>query len=458
MNKPNHLIKSGFVTFLFFTLATTLTRLPTFHRSVLDWDESLYFLMAEQWRLGHLPYTVIWDNKPLGIYAIFAAFQAIFGDHIAAMRLASIATVTILAFIVTKITESLTADRTAAIFSGAALILCSLSNDGLSANTELFMATCTALAVLAALTTENALLVGFLLGAAFMIKYVAIFEAPVVVFLFLHRHRRPSAALAILIGAALPLAATILLYGQAHQLTLWFHCSIGANIRRAAAPLTSSAFLYAARTQLWRWGPLYLAALLLILRRRRTGTFIIAWLLAGLLGAAAAKSFYDHYFLQILPALCVILGISFAHLPRHRAAFALAVLTLPALAAWTAERDALAPDIPAQIATALTQAHAPSLYVFDSEPILYALTNLPPPTRFVLPSELTGPLLPRVAGVDAAAELARILSNRPAYIVTASPPRPGGAPAIQAQLSIALSKNYSLWRTFCGTKIYRLTP
>ena len=58
---------------LLFFVATLVTRIPVLSRSVLDWDESLYFIMAQQWRLGHLPYTTVWDNKPLGIYAIFAA-------------------------------------------------------------------------------------------------------------------------------------------------------------------------------------------------------------------------------------------------------------------------------------------------------------------------------------------------------------------------------------------------
>jgi hypothetical protein len=39
---------------LLFFAASVFTRLPSIPRSVLDWDESLYFLMAEQWRLGHL--------------------------------------------------------------------------------------------------------------------------------------------------------------------------------------------------------------------------------------------------------------------------------------------------------------------------------------------------------------------------------------------------------------------
>ena len=136
---------------LLLTLATLASRVPVLGRSVLDWDESLYFLMAQAWLHGHLPYTTIWDNKPVGIYVIFAGFQLVFGGGVVAMRLASVACVSLLAFAVFRITEVLAAERAAAWVAGGALVLCALSNDGLSANTELFMACFTALAVWAVL-------------------------------------------------------------------------------------------------------------------------------------------------------------------------------------------------------------------------------------------------------------------------------------------------------------------
>ena len=132
-------LPSWLIALLFFA-TTLLSRIPTFSQSVLDWDESLYFLMAQQWRHGHLPYTTIWDNKPIGIYAIFAVAQTMFGDGVASIRLAMVLCVSVLAFAVFRITRALTDDDAAGLAAGAALILCSLSNDGLSSNTELFMA------------------------------------------------------------------------------------------------------------------------------------------------------------------------------------------------------------------------------------------------------------------------------------------------------------------------------
>jgi 4-amino-4-deoxy-L-arabinose transferase-like glycosyltransferase len=455
-------------------LAICLSRLPVLHRSVLDWDESLYFLMADQWLHGALPYSNIWDNKPVGIYAIFAGFQTLFGVQVFAMRAATVLFISLVAFAVFNITEHLTQHRAAAWLAGVALALCSLSNDGLSANTELFMACFTALALWAALATRSGLLVGVLLGAAFMVKYVAIFEAPCIFFLFLWRQRRLSAAAAMLTGASLPLACVVLLYAMAGRLGLWWDCSVLANLRRVNAPFTPASLHYALHTELWRWGPMLALGLailpvalarrraLFLARRRATEIFLSFWLLGGMAGVVSAKSFYDHYFQQLLPVLCVSLGYWFSLLPRRRAlqcAFAAATLILPARAAQIALHDAAGPDIPARIAADLNAAHPSGIYVFDSQPILYALTRLPPPTRYVLPSELTGVLLPGVAGVNAQAEVARILATRPQFIIRRSDPSTDPAvinPAIYAELNTALATGYRPWRQYPGVDVYEL--
>jgi hypothetical protein len=449
---------------LVFLAAALLTRLPVLTRAVLDWDESLYFLMAQQWRAGHLPYTTIWDNKPIGIYAIFAAFQFLI-PGVAAMRVASIICMGLLAAIVFHITEIITAQRQAAWIAGAALVLCSLSNDGLSANTELFMAGFTALAVLAVLEDAPAWVAGLLLGCAFMVKYVSAAEAPFILALLLHRRRSLHAALACLAGAALPLAAVVLLYAATGHLALWWGCSVTANLRRAGAPLTHAALLWALHTQAWRWGPLYLAALALAftsLKRPFAEKFLPLWLLGGLAGAASAKSFYDHYFLQVLPVLCVCLGVLLARLPRLpflRAGVALAALSLPLWAAHIALRDASGPDNVARAGADIAAQHPASLFVLDSQPILYALTALPPPTRYVLPSELTGRFMPSVAGVDAPAETARILATTPQFIVRRSPAPTAPAtinPRIYALADAALAAHYALWRHYPGIEVYKL--
>ncbi|MCB5943918.1 glycosyltransferase family 39 protein [Acidocella sp. KAb 2-4] len=442
--------------------ASVLTRLPVLHRSVLDWDESLYFLMAQQWRLGHLPYTTIWDNKPIGIYAIFAAFQAVI-PGVAAMRVASMAFVGLLAATVYGITARLTASRAAAWVAGAALVLGSLSNDGLSANTELFMASFTALAVLAVLAEAPAWAAGLALGCAVMVKEVAVTEAPCILLLLLYQRRDWRLAFPFALGVAAPLAAILALYAANGELPLWWACNVQANLRRAGSTFTASTLRWAAQTQAARWGGLYAASLALAAlgarRRRLALVFPPLWLLCALAGAAAAKSFYDHYFLQALPPLCVCLGALYAALPPRpvwRAALLLAALALPLRAAQHALRDATVPDTVATAGADLEARHPASLYVFDSQPILYALTGTAPPTRYVLPSVLTRKLLPGVAGVDAVAEITRILASQPQFIVrrAPAPQDPLTNPAAYALLDAALAQNYTLWRSYPGIAVY----
>jgi hypothetical protein len=337
----------GRIALLFFA-AVLITRLPTFFVSVLDWDESLYLLMAEQWRLGHLPYTTIWDNKPIGIYGIFLLFQSVFSNPVAAIRAATIAAISFAAFAVFRIAllipQASGQNRLlCAVFAGIAFIICSLSNDGLAANTEIFMAGFTAFAVLSALSPGlfpnrpelRGMVAGLLFGLAFMTKYVAIFEAPAIGFLLLFitpggNRPRLRACLGGFCGFSLPLLFTVLLYAATGHLRLWWDCSIASNFLRVATPISGGALSYVLGLQLTRWLPLFAAAGLLlagapllalrVARNRAVSQkalfqiFLLLWLAGGCVGVAAAKLFYDHYFLQILPVLCVSLALVLARL------------------------------------------------------------------------------------------------------------------------------------------------
>ncbi len=457
--------KSDGLAAMAFIALVCITRWPVLHRSVLDWDESLYFLMADAWRHGALPYSNIWDNKPLGIYAIFAVFQTLIPGT-EAIRAATMACVSVLAFTVYRITFALTGQRVAGLAAGAVLIAASLSNDGLAGNTELFMAAFTAAAVLAALTGRSGFLVGLLLGCAIMVKYVALFEAPVVAFWFLSRQRRVAALLPLALGGLLPLATVVLLYAAAGKLGLWWDCSAASNFRRVDVPFTRGALDYAFGIEWARWGRLYLSALALtgwaFWRRERDWLFLAAWFAAGFLGVAAAKSFFDHYFLQILPVLCVMLGVLVSQIPPRLGQLVLVMAALigPIQAAQIAFHDATGPDSTAALGAALKGAS--SLYVFDGQPILYALAGAAPPTRYVLPSVLTGTALARVAGVDATAEVARIMAGAPEFVVARVPPpldNPRANQAVYAEMAAFLAKDYVLWHQLPGVAIYqRITP
>ncbi len=489
--------------FLIILFIVTVLRLPTFSRSVLDWDESLYILMAGQWLSGHLPYTTIWDNKPIGIYAIFAAFEAVFRAPILAMRAATVLAVCLTAFGLWRLAPLALADtppplrRRLAALAAASFILGSLSNDGLSANTEIFMEGFSLYAVLTALATGwrgvnwRGFVVGLLFGMACMTKYVAIFEAPAIAFALLFYQnenlswpRVSKTILGAVIGAALIPALTVLTYAVTGHLGLWWQCSIIANAVRVSAPISPAQLHQAAFVILPRWLPFVLAAVILFAaapralqpstdpaksRCQKFQVLLMLWLAGGAFGVASAKSFYDHYFLQILPPLCLAFvwllarpACRLAGLPRGAfAALAAILLAIPAFAGEAALAALDEPDTPSRIAATLRPAIAAgaTLYIFDGQPIIYALTGAVPPTRYVFPSVLTKCALEHVAGIDAARKVAAILSQSPGYIVrNRYPPATGADAAVYEEVTKFLASRYKIFEQYPDELVYQRQP
>jgi 4-amino-4-deoxy-L-arabinose transferase-like glycosyltransferase len=490
-----------------------ISRLPEFFLSVLDWDESLYVIMAGQWQAGHLPYTTIWDNKPIGIYGIFLLFQTVFGNPVIAIRAATVAAITLTSFAVFRIALVLPGvnegNRVAcAVFAGVAFAICSLSNDGLAANTEIFMACFTAFAVVCAVSTQfcsgrpglRGLAAGLLFGMAFMTKYVAIFEAPAIGFALVFMspgdvRARVRACAGAVLGAAVPLLLTVLLYAATGNLKIWWDCSIASNFLRVATPISANALSYVLTLQLTRWLPLFGAALVLLAltpllvrrillsgvagRAARFHMFLLLWLAGGSVGVAAAKLFYDHYFLQILPVLCVSLAWAVASLAGglRRSLMQLiftVLLVIPCFGAGAAVAIACRPifvaqnggfsphpDTPALIARDIS--HLPAgaarqIYVFDYQPIIYSLARQTPPTRYAFPSVLTKCFLSHVAGVNAAAEVHRILAGDPEFIIRSQFPltTPGINQTVYDEVTQDVAGRYEVWRSFSDAAIYRL--
>jgi Dolichyl-phosphate-mannose-protein mannosyltransferase len=496
-------------------LGVLIPRLPTFFRSVMDWDESLYFLVAEQWRAGHLPYTAIWDNKPIGIYGLFALFQSWFGDSVVSIRIASVVFITVTAFTVFRIALTISlSDRrfraVCAFFAAISYVVCSLTNDGLSANTEIFMACFSALAVLSALS-HRAFLAGLMFGMAFMTKYVVMFEFPAIAFALLvisppaNLNSAFKSSAALLCGAALPLVLTMALYAGTGHFRPWLEDSVLSNFRRIAEPVSMQAVTYIFNTELIRWSPLFLISLAMLAmalyrlprivatrqfpQEVRFNLFLALWVVGGCIGVASAKSFFDHYFLQLLPVMCITLAWMLLiaaprirHLPRHgKFLLFAAILALPLAAAANAVAAATHPilalsngrlivqrDTPARIAheiqPMLTKSGAGhetgQIYVFDYQPIIYSLAGQTPPTRYAFPSVLTRCQLEQVAKVRATHEIKRILATNPEFIIRSLYPYTNPSVVnlrVYAAVDRTIAARYQVWRVYSDAVVYRLS-
>lgn len=70
-------------------LWTLLIRLPFLH--VIHDDEAFYAVVAQRWLHGELPYVASYDVKAPGVFAVLAAFQALFGAHLLVIKAVEIA-------------------------------------------------------------------------------------------------------------------------------------------------------------------------------------------------------------------------------------------------------------------------------------------------------------------------------------------------------------------------------
>lgn len=500
-------------------LLSALTRLPTLHFSVIDWDESLYFLMAEQWRAGRLPYTALWDNKPVGIYAIVAGFQTIFGDGIASLRIAGMAatgaTACLLFFLGRRLISSRGRWQTGcALLGGVLFVLSSVPDGGLASNAELFMMPFVCLGMMAVLGAQaelrpgatSACLAGLCFGVACMVKYVAVFDSAaaflVIAAIGAREHgfagKLAQSCSAFTGGMAAPLVAALALYWLDGQLETFLQASMLSYLRRGAVPLSPSHFLRTLGEQVRLFPLLYLAAASLIAqsaadvanrptldrRAARTNGLLLAWMLADVVGATSGAFYYRHYFLQLLPVLCLTAAVMasrmVARMPALAPSLPAAILALAILAhpfavfgrtVWPIlpgkDRATALHDTPAEIARDLqplltadgVAAADEVVYVFDYQPIIYALLDIVPPTRYALPSFLISRFMSYVAGVDPERELAAIMGRRPAFVIRArvAPNLSGQAVDLDLyrEMDRVLAADYRVWRRYQDAIVYR---
>ncbi len=490
-------IKSQIAVLAGLFLLVLVLHLPIFWRSVMDWDESLYLLMAEQWQAGHLPYTTIWDNKPIGIYAIFLVFIDIFKNHLFAIRFATVIFTALTAFAVFRITNTCVAGRKYQFFWSVAaaviFVIGALSNDGLSANTEIFMACFTSYAMVVAISAHAVSrpifwkggLCGLLIGCAIMTKYVAVFEVPAVIFGMmgsaptLNPKKRYEMLIGALIGVLVPVTFAITLYCNAGISDVWWNDSVASNFVRVAAHVPQPNLLLVADEHLKRWLGFYLAPLILLFIGWRSANislrhFLIIWFIGGGIGVYSARSFFDHYFLQLLPVMSIMTICCLARLCYQLKIIYACTMFTPIYSGWMSIQNAAAPvvtvnrmqiqfhaDTTAKISSDLRANLQPGqiVYVFDDQPIIYSLISQTPPTKYVLPSVLTTHFLASVAHVDSVAEVKRILELSPEFIVRSRYPAstpPNRNEVIYRLVNDRLATHYTLWKQYDVSYIYRL--
>jgi 4-amino-4-deoxy-L-arabinose transferase-like glycosyltransferase len=511
---------------LFFGLLVTALRFSAFFAAQIGWDESLYLLVADQWVQGHPPYTTVWDNKPPGIYTLFAIALKIFGHSVVGIRILACVFVTATCFILYRIGDLFEREGwLIGILAGTLFALLSVIDDSLGANTEVFFTTFTTLAFAIVLSRDDLAgrpgsrnwrtwgLAGLVLGCGFELKYNVLFDVAALGAISGLRYwkqpasgRKSSTLIRDLVslgtGFSLPFLGVTLLFVLTHRFEDYCYANFTANrirtVDHAYSPLVLLRGIAGLNPRIllfWVSLPCSLLYLLFVKekgsRERWIMTAMLVWSTTVVLGVAFTFRvvIYQHYFLQVLPAISLLSAALLARLffrnvvrsetamPRKR------WISLVALMLAAAYPQALGQlllgakhvyfgcvkgqkhwaDWDAQAADYIGARIRPEdyIYVVDNQPVLYFLTRARIPTRYAFPPFLvTRKDLPNITGIDPLQELDRIMKTHPVYvvknIVEADPNYTLEDSVFFEVLNRHLAQDYFLEKTLTNVNLYRL--
>ncbi len=425
---------------LFYLVFSIILRWSSFFPSVIDHDESTYLLVARELLGGARLYDAVWDNKPPGIFLLFAGVQYLFGQEIWPVRMAGAMAVAATAFFVDRSVRALGGSPREALLGGAiALLLLSMHRSGLAANTELFFLPFIAAGVW--------LFIAFprfgLLGAAFLCGIGALFK-PVTLFDFaalwgvalltfsIRKEQKVSPAIVLLAAPLLFAAPYLFLFALSPA---WFDPSelrrilfvLPGRYRQETAGIswffTGTILLFALRFA-WIAIP-FVRRVVALWRSDRDRAFLpVIWSAAALVAVILPGKFFDHYLLHLVPPLTIFAAPELTRLwdkgrriiPRTMVVSAgfLPVVFVTQMAVF-----AVAPDIPRRIADDIAPTLSPGDTVFSDErlQIIPYLLGTPLVSRYVHPTLITKLEHNRALGIDGDREMAMILAKKPRYLV-----------------------------------------
>jgi len=428
---------------ILFQLAALLLRWPSFFPSVIDHDESTYIVIADAIRAGKLYLVDVIDNKPIGIFLLFAFFQKVLGPSIVMIRVATSIWIGLTAFFLFLAQKRMQSTHEVAWATGLIYVFVSSMYTfiGMSPNTEVFFNGFTVAAVALLLPKPRLIptfLAGILMGMAFVVKYVVAFEAMAFTAFFVWTYRKEGVAyfaktgVAALAGFSLPLASVGFYYHQIGELDNLLYYTFDLSYKYISHRSPGSEVVFAGEMAL-RFLPVsfwFFHAL-----SRRSVADVSVKLLGGLWALMAALSvllhgkMHTHLFIQFMPPMAFLAGCYFdnrmphgrfwTYLLRLRTGGVLVAALAVVNVAINIKQLAFKHDYPKEVADWLKPQLKPGelVYTANYQQIMYHLLDLPSPTPYVHATLLTYPKHLNTQGIDHNTEMQKILDKKPAYII-----------------------------------------
>ena len=340
------LILSLLVIALIILIRLRLLRIP------LERDEGEYAYAGQLMLQGIPPYTLAYNMKFPGIYVAYAVVMAVFGQTITGIHLGllliNIATIALIFFLGRRLANE-TAGSVAAV--SYAVLSASPSVLGLAAHATHFVmlpVVAGAFLLLGPQSSKRLLASGLLFGVGLLMKQPACFFILFgAVYLFIRdlrggRDLKQAALRNLLFNSAaiLPLAIACLLLWHAGVFnTFWFWTidyarQYGSQVLVTQAPqlfFPSIKEVIGAGWALWMMAGIGIVAGVWDRRMRASTIFLLAFLFFSALALCPGFYFRYHYFILILPAISLLVGVAISKMSDLLSDRMMAVRFLPLL-------------------------------------------------------------------------------------------------------------------------------
>ncbi len=452
-------------------LVALATRAWLFGNPVIGIDEQFYLVAGDRLREGVLPYVDVWDRKPIGLFLIYAAGGAFFGDPVIGHHLIASLSAVLTGWTLFAIARRY-APFPAALAGAAAYIAWLPVFAGVGGQSPVFynLPMAAGAAMLLAMISDgkgdgdaNRYRLGWrgcavmlLAGLSLQIKYSAVFDGIffglTLLWLGWRRGWRlpglASAALLWIACALLPTATALAAYAALGHGDAFIQANFQSIFGDINSPLNSAVRLAGLTFGL---SP-FLVCLWIVWKRPATTTlaerWIMAWAVASYAGFLAFGVYYDHYILPLLLPLCLIAAMAFVRLERSRLAMAIVVGLGLLGGTGRAAADRLqygsGAEARALAAKVIRHLHGGCLYVNEEIPVLYWLTKSCLPTRYAFPEHLVLYRYEHALGTSQLGELEATLARRPSVVIKSTSPDDDTRAASRALLEAHLARDYRM--------------
>ena len=447
-----------------------LLRVPASFQSVIDWDESIYIVVARELLNGALPYSAVFDHKPIGLYYLFAGFIGVLGDDPFSVRLLGMLVVAGAAILLRQILIEFGGlrDRTA-LWLALSYVVATGGLGGAAVNTEIIVNVLTLTWIyLVLIAVRNGsvwplFIAGCAMGLSFQVNYLSAllivgFSIGYLCFRLKRDDQMAKAAQAFVVDglvifggfvvANALLLGPLILFGNfsdyvSYQQAYLFNYKPTVSTTDSLEKFfeTGQAFLPLVALIWFGW---VLASRKQNEKHTMSGVsfgelavLFLPILVAAFAALSASFRFYQHYFLFLLPPAFLLCGVVFARFSPRTSFYRFGVVLLVVASfnigirgfieagkgAVVAAQMAFSERIPADRSRNLARTIRPllgdgdTIYVACDQTILYQLAHVSPPTQFAHFPHALMPSYAKAFGVEISDTIDRILDKRPAVIV-----------------------------------------